>query len=338
MQQPITPLMHVSTGPHVRDPLTVSSMMLWVFIALVPAIIAAGCVFGMSALLVLFTTTATAVSADFLIVSMRAKKIMFSEASSAVTGLLLGLMLPASTPLGVACVGSLFAIIVVKQAFGGMGRNFINPALAGRLFIAVCYPHALATPSFPLIGSLDGIDGTSMATPLAHMKALVSHQGFLPLEYADVLNQLLWGTVGGCIGSTSTIAILCGGAILVYRRIISIRVPLLLISTVFIVFFLANTAGSLLSSEALIVPFYEIMSGGVMFAAFFIATDPVTTPLSRSGKVFFAVSIGLLIAAIRLLSNAVDGICFAILFMNCLVPLINRFSRPRPYGRKGLIG
>jgi electron transport complex protein RnfD len=240
-------------------------------------------------------------------------------------------------------LGSAFSIGIAKMAFGGLGCNFINPALAGRAFLMASYPAAMTTFIAPKFGSSDGLsaitsssssimDAISSATPLANFKQAMANGSFQALDFQDALHNLFIGNVAGCLGETSTLALLIGAIILWYKRIIGFRTPIIYIGVVFILYWLFNGSGEYFTSSAIIIPFYQILSGGLFLGAIFMATDMVTSPITPKGKIFFALGCGLLTFVIRKFGGYPEGVSYSILLMNLFVPLIERYTRPKIYG------
>ena len=224
--------------------------------------------------------------------------------------------LPAAAPVWVAIVGSAFAIIFAKQLFGGLGQNFINPALAGRAFLLASYPTEMTTWTAPT--GFSGADAVTVATPLAELK---TGTGALTASLRD----LVLGNVGGCIGETCAIALIIGGIYLLYRHVISWKIPVIYIATVFILF-------AVIGRHGMRMPLQEIFAGGVMLGGIFMATDYASSPVTPKGQVIFAVGAGLLTYLIRTFGGYPEGVSYSILIMNCCVPLIERFTEPTIFG------
>jgi electron transport complex protein RnfD len=235
-----------------------------------------------------------------------------------------------------AMLGSVFAIAVAKMAFGGLGNNFMNPALAGRAFLAISYPVAMTRWIAPLHGTIhglsQGLDGISSATPLAYFKNALASGNFHPLDFQESLPNFLWGNVGGSVGETSAALLIVGALYLWYKRIIGLGIPLMFIGTVFLLSWLFNGTGYFFTSEAFIVPFYQVLAGGLILAALFMATDPVTTPITPRGRIVFGIGCGALTFALRKFGGSSEGVGYAVLLMNCCSPLIDSFVRPKRYG------
>jgi electron transport complex protein RnfD len=329
-------LLHVSTPPHSRQRVTLPGLMLSVIVALVPAIAASVIFFGPRALLVIAVCVLATTGTESLLCLIFRKKQTLYNFSAVVSGLLLALSLPPSLPLWMAVAGSVFAIAVTKMAFGGLGHNIVNPALAGRAFLMLSFPAAMSAWTVPAHGSLfgmsRGLDGITAATPLVYFKSAMMSGNFNPLDLQETLVSLFFGNVGGCLGATSALAICVGVMFLFYRGIIRFRAPVSFIGTVFLFFWVFSGADDILSTEAIIVALYQSLCGGMLLGAFFFAADPVTSPMTPLGKIFFGVGCGLLTCLIRKFGGYPDGVCFAILLMNLATPILDKIGRPRHYG------
>lgn len=304
----------VSGTPHVRSKESIQSIMRDVIIALVPASVMGIWFFGINALMIIVAAVASSVFFEWLYQKIMKKPVTISDLSAVVTGLLLALNLPAATPIWVPIVGSAFAIIIAKQLFGGLGQNFINPALAGRAFLMASYPTEMT--SWTSAGNF-GADAVAVATPLAELKA-----GVTP---AASLTDVLIGNVGGCIGETCAIALIIGGVYLIAKHVISWRIPVIYIGTVFVL-----TAA--IGRHGVRVPVYEIFAGGLMLGAFFMATDYASSPVTIKGQVIFALGCGLITSLVRIFGGYPEGVSYSILIMNLCVPLIERFTEPTIFG------
>ena len=303
----------VSGTPHVRSKESIQSIMRDVIIALVPATAAGIYYFGLRALILIVAAIISAVFFEWLYEKITKKPVTINDLSAVVTGLLLAMNLPASAPVWVAIVGSAFAIIFAKQLFGGLGQNFINPALAGRAFLLASYPTEMTTWVVP-----NGLaaDAATYATPLAQLK-----NGALDAS----LKQLVMGQVGGTIGETCAIALIIGGIYLLYKHVISWKIPVIYIATVFILF-------AVIGRHGMRMPLQEIFAGGVMLGGIFMETDYASSPVTPKGQVIFAVGAGLLTYLIRTFGGYPEGVSYSILIMNCCVPLIERFTEPTIFG------
>lgn len=297
----------VSSSPHLRSKKTTTGIMLDVIIALMPALIMAVVYFGFKALLLAFICTATCVLTEYICRKVMKRNNTISDLSAVVTGLLLALNLPVDISPFIAVFGCVVAIVVVKQMFGGIGFNFVNPALAARVVLMVSFPTAMTT--WTNTRFMETVDSVSSATPLAAGEGAYS--------YLD----LFLGNIGGSMGEVCTLAILLGGIYLVVRRVISPIIPVVYLGT-------AAVMSLILGLD----PLYQLMSGGIMLGAVFMATDYVTSPITKWGKVIFGVGLGVLTMLIRTYSNLPEGVSFAILLMNILVPHIETLTKPRAFG------
>ena len=305
----------VSSSPHIHTTNSTQRIMLDVIIALIPTAVAGSVIFGLRALAVIAACVATAVLAEYVFTLIVKKEETISDLSAVVTGLILALNLRADAPIWQCVVGTVFAIIVVKCLFGGLGCNFANPAITGRVFLLICFTGTLGGGMIPKISTDPEL--VSGATPLSVMK----EGGELP----SMLDMFL-GLRGGAIGEVCGAAILVGFAYLVFRRVIHFETPVIFVATVFVL--------SLIVDNSFSVAIYQVLSGGLLFGAVFMATDYVTTPVTRSGKMIFAVGCGLITFLIRSFGNYPEGVSFAILFMNILSPYIEKWTATRPLGGK----
>ena len=304
-------LLIVSPSPHIRGKLTTNGIMRDVLIALAPAAIASAVIFGLRALLVIAVCVVACVVFEFAFQKLaKHDKTTIGDLSAAVTGVLLAFNLPSTIPLWQAVVGCFFAIVVVKQLFGGIGKNFANPAVTARIFLALAFAATMSHFVSP-------VDGVTSATPLMLTGATPNT---VAEQMPSMLNLFL-GNHGGVLGETSALALLLGGTYLLIRRVIGFETPLTFIGVVF-----------LLSLAFGRNPVQAILSGGVMLGAFFMATDYVTAPLTFKGRVIFGIGCGLFTVLFRELSSYPEGVSFAILLMNILTPYINRFSQTTPFG------
>lgn len=325
---------HVSSSPHIRSRVTTGTIMSDVAIALIPASVMGIYQFGFKAFLILLVSITACVVSEFVYERLMKKQRGPYECSALVTGLLLGMNLPSTAPVWMPAVGGIFAIIVVKQLYGGLGLNFMNPALAARCFLSICYAKRMADyaiNSFAGSGAKNealylfnhgaaGLDGITGATPLAVVKA-----------GGDVsLSDMFWGFTGGVIGETSVIMLLIGAGYLVYRKVISLRIPLTYIGTFAVFILLFGGQGSDLKFLA-----EHLCGGGLMLGAFFMATDYVTSPITVKGQIVFGVILGILTGLFRIFGNNAEGVSYAIIFCNLLVPLIEKCTMPKAFGRGG---
>lgn len=301
-------LLNVSATPHVRDKSSTKRIMFDVCLALLPACGFGIYNFGFRALLVLAVSVASCVLFEYMYQSLMHKKLTVSDMSAVVTGMLLGMNLPHTIPLWMVVLGSAFAIIIVKQLFGGLGQNFMNPALAARCFLLISFAGRMTSFTY------DGITG---ATPLAVLKAG---------ESVDVLKMFI-GTTGGTIGETSALAIIIGGLYLIIRKVIVPTIPLVYIGSFSVFVLIFGGRGMDMNFLAA-----HLCGGGLMLGAFFMATDYVTSPVTPWGKVVFGVILGLLTGLFRIFGNAAEGVSYAIIFSNLLVPIIEKVTVPRAFG------
>ena len=303
--------MKISSSPHIRDKETTGNIMGQVIVALLPATIFGVYNFGLPALLTILLTVISCVIFEAGYQKIFGLKVTIKDLSAVLTGLLLALNLPPEVPFWIPVIGSFFAIIVVKQLFGGLGQNFMNPALAARCFLLISFTGRMTTFTY---------DAVTMATPLADLKAG---------ESVDVVAMFL-GTIPGTIGETSAIALLIGGIFLLVRRIINYRIPLFYIgsfSICIIIYALAMGRGFDVSFLLA-----HLCGGGLMIGAFFMATDYVTSPITPLGKIIFGILLGILTFLFRIYGGSAEGVSYAIIIGNLLVPLIERISVPKTFG------
>lgn len=306
----------VSSSPHVHREESVSSIMLDVIIALVPAVVAGVYLYGLRSALVVFAAVAAAVIAEALYQKAVGKKITINDLSAVVTGMLIALNMPPTIPIWMVCIGSVFAIVVVKQLYGGIGKNFVNPALAARCFMLIAWAGAMTNFVEPFLGA----DAVSSATPLAILKGV--SEGELP-----ALRDAVLGIKAGTIGETSGVMILIGAAYLFIRRVINWRIPAAYIGVFAILVFLFGK-----DRMDVTYTLYHIFTGGLLLGAFFMATDYTTSPTSPVGQLVFGAGCGILTFLIRMFGGYPEGVSFSILLMNIVSPLIDRFIRPKKFG------
>ena len=312
----------ISSSPHVHSPVTTQTIMRDVLIALAPAMAGAVYFFGFRAL----TVTLVSVLACYLFEKLYCKVMKVHDKtydlSACVTGVLLAFVCPVTIPYWTIVLGALFAIIVVKMFFGGLGRNIVNPALAGRAFM-FSWPVLMSTwvkvgfgNAAPVIGSADVV---TAATPLANM-----HQGLMP---EDSIMDIFLGSVGGCIGETSALLLVIGFVYLLYRKVITARIPLAYIGTVAVLTFLFPMGNDRIAWMAA-----QVFGGGLMLGAMFMATDYVTSPVTKLGQIVYGIGCGALTVLIRYFGGYNEGVSYAILCMNCCVVLLDRIGRPVKFG------
>ena len=327
-------LLNVSSSPHIRSNDSVKSIMEEVVIALIPATLLGIFNFGLNGALVILTSIVTCILAEYAYEKYMKKPITTKDMSAFVTGLLLALNLPATVPLWVPVVGGIFAIVVVKQLFGGIGQNFMNPALAARCFLLISFSGIMTDFSVAAVkgtanivkygmAGINGyawVDGVSGATPLALLK-----DG----KEVDMITSFL-GNHAGTIGETSTIAILIGGIYLICKKIISVRIPVAyILSFVAYISIYSACSDNGFSLEYVV---NNLCLGGLMLGAFFMATDYVTSPVTPRGRIVFGVLLGVLTGVFRSLGTSAEGVSYAIIIGNMLVPLIEKVTMPRPFG------
>lgn len=304
-------LLHVSSSPHVRSKDTTQRIMLYVVISLLPATCFGVYNFGMNALVLILVTIASCVLSEYVFNVITKRKQTISDLSAVVTGLLLALNLPPAFPWYLAIIGGIFAIIVVKMVFGGLGQNFMNPALGARCFLLISFTGYMTNFTY---------DGKSVATPLALLKSGESVKTM----------DLFMGTTAGTIGETCVIALLIGAIFLILMGVIQITIPASYIIT-FAVFTL------LFGGHGFDLTFLvaELCGGGLMLGAFFMATDYATSPITTNGRIIFGICLGILTGVFRFYGASAEGVSYAIIFSNLLVPLIEKVSRPKAFGKGG---
>ena len=312
----------ISSSPHVHSPVTTQTIMRDVLIALAPALAGSVYFFGIRALLVTVVSAAACVFFEWLWCRLMKQDNKTYDLSAVVTGVLLAFVCPPTIPYWMIILGDLFAIILVKMLFGGIGKNFVNPALAGRAFM-FSWPVAMSTwvkVGFQNAASpFGGADIATAATPLSFM-----HQGQLP--DVSVLDAFL-GNVGGCIGETSALLLLVGFVYLLFRKVLTLRIPLAYIGTVAVLSFLFPQGHDRLQWMA-----YQLFTGGLMLGAIFMATDYVTSPVTKLGQIVYGIGCGVLTILIRYFGGYNEGVSYAILVMNCCVVLLDRIGRPTKFG------
>lgn len=309
-------LLNISSSPHVRDKSSTKSIMWDVFLALMPAAIFGIYNFSVkprdiNAILLIVVCIATCVLTEYIWQKAMKLPLTVRDGSAAVTGLLLALNLSSTFPIWMAIIGSVFAIIIVKQLFGGLGQNFMNPALGARCFLMVSFAGQMTSFTY---------DGVTGATPLAQIK--------MGTGTPKLLDMFL-GTTGGTIGETSVVALLIGAAYLVARKVISLRIPVTYIVT-FAIFAI------LFGQHDIMYLAKELCGGGLILGAFFMATDYVTSPITPKGQIVFGIILGVLTGVFRIFGASAEGVSYAIIISNLLVPLIERVTIPVPFGKEGI--
>lgn len=365
----------VSPAPHLHDRTNIPNVMWNVVIALTPALIFAVYYWGLRSLWLTLLGAGTAVLTEALIQYLRKVPVTVSDGSAVLTGMLLSYNISAGSPWWLPIMGSMFAIAIGKQVFGGLGNNPVNPALLGRAFLLASWPSLMTsgsswvkTLSRPFSeASINGIrnldliqqnlqtvapkayDLVTSATPLKVAQTLrdstfvntltadhatnldITNKIFNSLFDMGTLKSLFWGNIGGCIGEVSVFALLLGAVYLLWKNIIEWRIPLFYIGTVFVLTFLFG--GIKGSGYSIMLPFFHIFAGGLMLGAFFMATDYTTSPLTKNGRIIFAIGCGVLTVVIRLVGGYPEGVSYSILFMNVMTPLIDKLTKPKPFGR-----
>ncbi len=319
----------VSLSPHVHSGDSVRKNMYGVLIAMAPAFLVSLFFFGLGALIVTATSVAACVFFEWAIAKYLLKKetTTVCDGSAVITGVLLAFNLPSNLPVWIIVLGALFAIGVGKMSFGGLGNNPFNPALVGRVFLLLSFPVQMT--SWPVVGQLTAYaDATTGATPLAIMKGVINGAPGVSLDQLPDSFSLLIGQNGGCLGEVSALALLLGLIYMLWKKIISWHIPVSILATVFVFAGVMH----LVKPELYVSPLVQLLSGGLMLGAVFMATDYVTSPMSRNGMLIYGVCIGLLTMVIRLFGAYPEGMSFAILIMNAFTPLINTYCRPKRFG------
>jgi electron transport complex protein RnfD len=303
-------LLNVSSSPHVRDQVTTQNIMLDVAIAMIPASAYGVYQFGVKAALILLISVLSCILSEYVFETLLGKPITVSDGSALVTGMILGLNMPPAIPLWIPFLGGVFAIIVVKQLYGGLGQNFMNPALAARCFLLISFAGKMTDFTYS--------DAVAGPTPLAALKAG---------DVVDITSMFI-GKISGTIGEVSVIALLVGAAYLLFRKVISIRIPAVYLITFAVFVFIFG-------QHDLMYVLTHLCGGGLIFGAFFMATDYVTSPITPKGQILFGVLLGVLTGLFRLFGASAEGVSYAIIISNILVPLIEKISLPVAFGKEG---
>ena len=331
------PKLLLQSAPLLRQELTTPGAMKDVWIALFPATAAALWFFGLSALLLILSSIAGSLLTEWLFTDADKRRLALSDSSAGLTGLLLALTLPPGLPLWMAFLGGVVSIGLGKIIWGGLGNNLFNPALLGRAFLLGTFPIAMTTwGAAGSIGDFFQVSGSTFALPFMHanVDAISAATPLGLMKFANettALGNLFMGNISGSIGETSGVFLLLGGLYLLLRRSIDWRIP----SAVFLGTFIFSFIMFLNNSELYPSPFFMLFSGGLLLGAFFMATDPVTSPLTPKGCWIFGLGIGFLVVLIRLFGGLPEGMLYAVLLMNAATPLIDRYTQPRIFGRKG---
>ncbi len=302
----------VSASPHIRDDATTSTIMRDVLIGLIPALIAATIIFGFRALLLTAVCVASCVVFEYGTERILGRQNTISDLSAAVTGMILAFNLPVQLPLWMAVVGCFFAIVIVKQLFGGIGNNFANPAIAARIFLLLSFSQPMTT--WLQVQGGKAVQGIYGATPLALISA--GETANLPS-----MMEMFLGARGGCMGETCALALIIGGVYLIWRKVITATIPLSFIGGVLVLSLLFG-----------VDPMYEVLAGGLLLGAFFMATDYTTSPITEKGKLIFGLGCALITMVIRVFGSYPEGVSYSILLMNIITPHINRMVRNKAFG------
>jgi len=339
----------VSAAPHIKQRISVKSVMWQVVLALLPALLAGIYFFGPRALLLTLYGAVTAVITEALIQKIRGVPVTITDGSAVVTGILVAFNINAAAPWWLPVIGAFFAIAIAKQIFGGLGHNIFNPALLGRAFLVASWP-TLMTAGWTR-STLDSINGLTNlpanipavitgATPLGVAKAIRDVTQVSPdiadiimnkLASMDTIVNLFWGNIGGCIGEVSAAALLIGAAFLAYKHIIEWRIPVSYILTVFVLTYIFGGIHGLFSAS-IFLPIFHIFAGGLILGAFYMATDMVSSPVTKRGRIIFGMGCGLITVIIRLVGGYPEGVSYSILLMNIAVPLIDKYTVPKTFG------
>lgn len=322
-------LLTISTSPHIKGKDSVPKIMATVIISLIPAVFTGTYVFGFRALLIILIGIISAVGTEALIQYIFHRKITINDGSAFVTGMLLAMVIPPGVPLWMPVLGSFFAIALAKAPFGGLGYNIFNPALIGRAILLASFPVAMTTWQLPI--SMQHISGASIQA----VDSITSATTLATLKHGNIDNILpIWdlfiGKSGGSIGETSELALLLGAVILLAKRYITWHIPVSFIGTVAVIFGFRELFGD----RNFLMILIQIFSGGLVMGAFFMATDMVTSPLTKKGGLIFGVGAGAIACVIRILGGYPEGVCYSILLMNAFTPLIDRYIKPRRFGIK----
>lgn len=320
----------VSASPHKRTADTTRGIMLDVILALIPALILSVVLFGPRALLVTVVSVAACVLFEFLARKVMKRSMTIGDLSAVVTGILLAFNLPSTIPLWMVVIGDAVAIIVVKQFFGGIGQNFVNPALVGRIVLMASFPVQMSDYPAPFAWRMPEVAAVTSATPLAQFSDVYGAENLQSAMDAAGLPSLLdmlFGVRGGCLGETCAIALLLGFVYLLIRRVISPTIPLVYVGTVAVIMLIAGKGN--LEFVA-----YQLLSGGLLLGAIFMATDYTTSPVNFKGKLLYALGCGIITALIRIFASLPEGVSFSILLMNILVPHLDSLTTPKPFGTR----
>ena len=314
----------VSASPHMRSKETTTGIMLDVIIALIPAFVMCVVYFGTRALVLTAVCVVSCVAFEYISRIVMKRNNTIGDLSAVVTGLILAFNLPATLPLWMAVIGSLIAIVVVKQMFGGIGQNFVNPAMTARIILMTSFPTAMAKWVVPFTDTWSA-DAVTSATPMATLATLKPLDVSAAADALPSLTDMLIGKHGGSMGEVCSIALIIGGLYLIARKVISPIIPFTFIGTVAVFMFLTGKGNMDFVA-------YELLGGGLMLGAFFMATDYSTSPINKKGKIIFGIGCGLITSVIRIFGSLPEGVSFSIILMNILVPHIENMTTPKPFG------
>lgn len=314
----------VSASPHMRSKDTTTGIMLDVIIALLPALVMSVVYFGLRALLLTAVCVVSCVGFEYISRKVMKRNNTLGDLSAIVTGIILAFNLPATLPLWMAVIGSLVAIVVVKQMFGGIGQNFVNPAMTARIILMTSFPTAMAKWVVPFTNTFSP-DAVTSATPMATLAGVKGGEISAVADALPSLTDMLIGKHGGSMGEVCSIALIIGGLYLIARKVISPIIPFTFIGTVAV--FMLFAGNGHIDFVA-----YELLGGGLMLGAFFMATDYSTSPINKKGKIIFGIGCGLITSLIRIFGSLPEGVSFSIILMNILVPHIENMTTPKPFG------
>lgn len=324
------PLVLVSSSPHMHCGLTIQKSMMQVMLALVPAVLASLYYFRLQAAVVIICCIVSAIVFEKIADKIMGKPDSTKDGSAALTGLLLAMCLPASLPPYMAVLGGMFAVVIGKAVFGGLGCNIFNPAHIGRAILLASFPQQMTTWVIPATKAA-AADATTGATPLMVMRAaekVWAAGGAAASATLPSLGDMFMGNIGGSLGETCVPALVLGGLYLIYKKLIDWRIPVFYIATVFVITGVYGMA----NGYPTLFPVYHLCAGGLMIGAFFMATDWVTSPITHKGKIIYAIGLGILTSLIRLRGSYAEGVCYSILMMNMVTPMIDRFVRNVSFG------
>lgn len=315
----------VTASPHAHSSETTTGIMLDVIISLIPAAVVSVAYFGIKAFAVILTTVLSCVLFEYLSRKLLKRSNTLGDLSAVVTGLILAFNLPPTIPLWMAVIGSFIAIVIVKQMFGGIGMNFVNPAITARIILMSSFPVAMSTWVQPLVTKSSGTDAVTSASPMALLANVCNKTATLEEAELPTLKEMFLGLRPGCLGEVCAAALLCGFIYLLVRKVISPVIPLCFVGTVAVFMLIAGKGDFKFVA-------YEILGGGLLLGAIFMATDYTTSPINTKGKIIFGIGCGLITCVIRYFGTLPEGVSFSIIIMNILVPHIESLTTPKPFG------